>query len=258
MKVKDIYNAINEYAPFDLAYGWDNVGLLVGDAERDVSKILITLDTDAKVVQEAIDNGCDLILSHHPVFFSPIKRINISDDTGKMIEKLIKNDISLIAAHTNMDVAKCGINARLAELFELEDVRVLEVNPQNPECGLGRVGELKEEMSLEAFAHYTKKVLGTSGVRVAGNPKTIIKTVAVAGGSCSEVIPTARAMGADVIVTGDMKYHETINNVNEGIAIVDAGHYGTEINVLELFEKAIAHIGVPSVRSKNKDIFLFM
>ena len=191
MKVKDIYNAVDNYAPFELAYSWDNVGLLVGDMEREVTKILITLDTDAAVVREAVDNGCDLILSHHPVFFSPVKRINTADETGKMIELLIKNDISLIAAHTNMDVTKGGINDELARLFGLENVRVLEENPINPGCGLGRIGELKEEMSFAAFAGYAKEILGVDGLRIAGNPDTMVKTIAVAGGSCSEVIPTA-------------------------------------------------------------------
>ncbi len=258
MKVKDIYNAIDAFAPFSLAYSWDNVGLLVGDMEREVRKILITLDTDATVVQEAIDNGCDLILSHHPVFFSPVKRIDTSSDTGKMIEYLMKNDISLIAAHTNMDVARGGINNELSQLFGLENVRVLEENPSDPECGLGRVGELKKEMSLAELAAFTKEVLGVNGVRVAGDVDMKIKTVAVAGGSCSEVIPLAKAMGAQAVVTGDMKYHETINNVNEGIAIIDAGHYGTEINVLGLFEEAIAGLGIESVRSVNRDVFVFM
>lgn len=258
MKVKDIYNAINTYAPFNLAYAWDNVGLLVGDMNREVRKVLITLDTDARIVQEAINNGCDLILSHHPVFFAPIKRITADNDTGKMIGLLIKNDISLIVAHTNMDVTKGGINDELARLFELENVRVLEENPVNPECGLGRIGELRVQMNFRELAEYTKKVLGVDAVRIAGNPDVMVKTIAVAGGSCSEVISLAYAKGAQAIVTGDMKYHDTINNINEGMNIIDAGHYGTEINVLDLFEKAIAGLGVESVKSANADVFKFV
>ena len=258
MKVKDIYDAIDKYAPFNLAYAWDNVGLLVGDMEREVEKVLITLDTDAAVVKEAIDNGCDLILSHHPVFFSPIKRISMSNDTGKMIELLIKNDISLIAAHTNMDVTKGGINDELARLFKLRNVRVLEENPINPECGLGRIGELSDEMSFYELAQYAKNVLGVDGLRIAGDASAMVKTIAVAGGSCSEVIPLAYEKGAQAVVTGDMKYHDTIDNVNSGMNIIDAGHYGTEINVLALFEKSIAHLGIESVRSKRIDVFMFV
>lgn len=258
MKVKDIYNAVNEYAPFGLAYSWDNVGLLVGNMENDVSKVLITLDTDASVVREAIDNGCDLILSHHPVFFSPVKRILTDNDTGRMIELMMKHGISLIAAHTNMDVTQGGINDKLAELFELQDVEILEENPVNPACGLGRIGNLKAQMSIRELCAYTKQVLDINGVRLAGNPDAAVKRIAVAGGSCSEIIPLAYAKGAQAVITGDMKYHDTIDKVNIGINIIDAGHYGTEINVLELFEKAIANTGIKSVRSENKDIFTFM
>ncbi len=258
MKVQDIYEAINNFAPFKLAYSWDNVGLLVGNSEREVNKVLITLDVDADVVREAVEKGCDMILSHHPVFYSPINRILTDEETGKMIELLIKNNISLIAAHTNVDVAKGGINDELARIFKLENVEVLEENQIDPECGLGRVGELENEMTFGEFIGYTKDVLGVKGLRAAGKADKKVKTVAVAGGSCSEVIPLAYKKGADVIVTGDMKYHETIDNVNMGINIIDAGHYGTEINVLGLFEKAISHLDVESVRSENKDVFTFV
>lgn len=258
MKVKDIYEAIDNFAPFKLAYSWDNVGLLVGNQEREAKKVLITLDVDASVVNEAINKGCDVILSHHPVFFSPIKRILTDTDTGKMIELLIKNDISLISAHTNADVAEGGINDNLAEILGLRSIRILEEHPLNSKVGLGRLGELEEEMTFGGFMKYVKRALGVNGLRAAGNPDARIKTVAVAGGSCSEIIGLAYDKGADAIVTGDLKYHNTIDNVNMGINIIDAGHYGTEINAIGLFERAISHLELQTVRSENKDVFMFV
>lgn len=160
MKVQDIYEAIDNFAPFKFAYSWDNVGLLVGNMQRKVNKVLITLDADTSVVREAVEKGCDMILSHHPVFFSPIKRVLTDTETGEMIEQLIKNNISLIAAHTNVDVTKGGINDELARIFKLHNVRVLEENPINPECGLGRVGELETEMTFAEFGKYAKKGTG--------------------------------------------------------------------------------------------------
>ena len=258
MKVKDILKKIEECAPGALAYSWDNVGLLVGDAGREVKKVLITLDSELNIIEEAAAKGCDLIVSHHPMFFKGVKRIRMDETQGKAIELLIKNDISVIAAHTNMDCAANGVNAELAKLFRLDDVEILEENPDFPDCGLGRVGKLTEAMTLKELGEMAKQTLGINGLRIAGSENTVISKVAVAGGSCSEVIPLAAAKGCQAIITGDMKYHETIDAVNRGICVIDAGHYGTERHVIGIFEEILKPLGVETVRSENSDIFSFI
>ena len=258
MKVKEVLKAIEQFAPPQLAYSWDNVGLLVGNGEREVKRILITLDPDVDIVEEAVEKGCGLIVSHHPMFFKGAKHIRTDEPEGRAIELLMKNDISVIAAHTNMDCAEGGINAGLAEIFGLVNVGVLEENPDYPACGLGRVGDLKSTMTLNELAAFAKDALGVSGVRAAGAPGRLISRIAVAGGSCSEVIPLAVAKGCGAIITGDMKYHETINAVNSGICVVDAGHYGTERHVIGIFEEILKPLGVELLRSEHRDIFEFV
>lgn len=258
MTVNDILNKIEEFAPPALAYSWDNVGLLVGSGKREVKRVLIALDADLSVIAEAIDKKCDLIVSHHPMFFKGVKRILSDNAQGMEIELLIKNDISVIAAHTNMDCTKGGINDRLAELFELENVEVLDENPAFPGCGLGRIGDLKKATDIGSLAVDTKMALGIDNVRVAGSPRTKIERIAVAGGSCSEVIPLAAAKGCQAIITGDMKYHETMDAANSGICVIDAGHYGTEKNVIEIFERILEPLGVELVKSYRTDVFVFI
>ena len=126
MNIKNIINLIEQVAPKELAYPWDNVGLLIGGRNKEIKNIFLTLDVDLNTVREAIDNGCDMIVSHHPIMFGGIKQIDFDTPQGEMINLIIKNDIAVYAAHTNMDAAETGINSVLAQMFELSDVKVLE------------------------------------------------------------------------------------------------------------------------------------
>lgn len=256
MKVHEIADLIENAAPSELAYPWDNVGILCGDNDKEVKKALVTLDVNEYTVNEAVSEKCDMIISHHPILLNGIKRINYSTSEGRMIKTLIKNDIAVFAAHTNMDTAENGINSALAELFSLQNIKILEKNGEN--TGLGRYGDLIKSITLKEFAQTVKTYLNTPFVRVSGNLDKIIKTVAVASGSCSDIIPEALKKGCDVIITADMKYHNTIENVESGIAVIDAGHYPTEIIVMDIFEEILKDTGIQTVKSKNKDIFNFI
>lgn len=258
MKAIEIIELIEKVCPKNLAYDWDNVGLLCGDKEKEVNTVLVTLDTNVNVVKEAIDAGADMIVSHHPILLGGIKRIDYSDPTGQMLRLLIENNIPVFAAHTNMDTAKGGINDALSELFSLTDVKILEQHTQNTEAGLGRYGKLKAPITLSELAELTKKNLKTPCVRVSGDLNTMISTLAVASGSCSEIIPLANALGCDAIITGDMKYHNTIDNTESGICIIDAGHYPTETIVMDIFADILKNTGLKIIKSKNKDIFQFI
>ena len=258
MKAIEIKNIIEKVCPENLAYPWDNVGLLCGNENKEVNTILVTLDTNLNVVREAIAAGADMIVSHHPILLNGIKRIDYSTPTGEMLKLLIENNIPVFAAHTNMDTAKGGINDALAKLFNLTDVKILEQHTDNTEAGLGRYGKLNEKMTLTELAETAKKKLKTPHVRVSGNLNTVISTLAVASGSCSEIIPLAKSLGCDAVITGDMKYHNTIDNVESGICIIDAGHYATEIIVMDIFENILKNTGVKIIKSKNEDIFKFI
>ena len=258
MKVIDIAEKIEKLFPPELAESYDNIGLLCGSGEKEVKTILVTLDTNLAVAKEAVKVGADMIVSHHPILFGGIKRIDYGTPTGKMLKLLIENDIAVFAAHTNLDSAKGGINDALAKLFELKDIKVLEPNSNNQKAGLGRYGKLKKPITLFELAEMTKEKLGTPRVRMSGRPDTVIENLAIASGSCSEVIPTAMRKGCEAIITGDMKYHETIENVEAGICIIDAGHYPTETIAMDIFESVLKGSGVEIIKSKYRDIFRFV
>lgn len=258
MKAIDIIEKIEKICPKNLSYSWDNVGLLCGDENKEVKTVLVTLDTNVSVVKEAINSRADMIVSHHPILLGGIKRIDYSTPTGEIIKLLIENNIPLFAAHTNMDTAKGGINDALAELFKLNNIKILEQHTENTEAGLGRYGKFKTSIKLSELAEKTKELLNTPHVRVSGNLNNKISTLAVASGSCSEIIPLAKSLGCDAIITGDMKYHNAIDNAESGICIIDAGHYPTETIVMDIFENILKDTDVKIIKSKNKDIFQFV
>lgn len=258
MKVKEIAALIEREAPRDLAYDWDNVGLLIGSGESEVKKIFITLDVNLATAKEAAAAGCDMIVSHHPILFRGIKRIDYDTPCGEMLRILIENKISVYAAHTNMDTAPGGINFRLAEIFGLEDVKILEYHTDSTDAGLGRYGRLKKALTADELCQTIKEKLHTPSVRAAGDMNKEIKSLCVASGSCSESIETAIAKGCDAVITGDLRYHETMDFAEQGIFIIDAGHYPTEIMVTDIFEEILSESGVETVKSKNKDTFRFV
>lgn len=257
MKANKIIEIIENFCPKELAYPWDNVGLLCGNCEKDVEKVFVTLDTNLKTVKEALEKDADMIISHHPILLGGIKRIDYTSSEGKMLKLLIENNIPLYAAHTNMDTAKGGINDKLAQMFNLTDIKILEQHTEDETAGLGRYGNLKNSVKFIDFANECKKILNTP-IRVSGDFNKLIKTTAVASGSCSEIIPLAKQKGADVIITGDMKYHNMIDMTELDICIIDAGHYPTEICVMDIFEDILKDTDLQIIKSKNKDIFNFI
>lgn len=257
MKLKEIIEIIEEQYPPCLAYDWDNSGLFYGSPDADIKKIVVTLDITPEIIEQTIEKKVQLILAHHPIIMDGIKKLSDNSMAGMMITQAVKNDIAVYSAHTNMDTAKNGINQRLAEIFGLENIDVMEKDKPFDGCGLGRIGTLGKEVTLMHFCEEVKKKLHTPFVRCCGEDR-IIKTVAVASGSCSEYVPTAIKKGADVIVTADMKYHNCIEFVYDGIAIIDAGHYPTEIVVCDMFSELLKCTGIEIIKAYSKDIFRVM
>ena len=254
MKLYEVMNIIEKEYPTCLEYAWDNSGLFFGDKNKEINKIMTTLDVTYDIICQAKEEKADLVLSHHPIFISDMKKLSDNSMQSDIIVEAVKNNIAIYSAHTNMDRAKDGINSKLAEIFELSDTEILEIDLNYPDCGLGRCGKLKNETSLYDFCEVVKEKLNTPFVRVCGNDRKI-KKIAVASGSCSEYIPLAIEKNCDVIVTADMKYHKCIEFVYDGIAVIDAGHYPTEIIVKDMFAKLLEGTKIEIVNSNSSDIF---
>lgn len=348
---QEIIQLFEEMYPKHLAMDWDSIGLLIGTLNKEVTKVLVTLDVAMEVVEEAIEQGAELIIAHHPLIFSPLKKLETDTHYGKMIELCVKHDIAVYAAHTNLDVATGGVNDLLAEALLLKDTEVLEItyteelkklavyvpeshvdevkkaihtagagyignyshcsfsvvgegnfkaedgtNPfigkigeiekvrevkvetifptniekniisallqahpyeevaydifklenKGKELGLGRVGVLEKEMTLKEFAEFVKIRLGVPFVRMVGNGMNNIKKVAVLGGDGNSSISIAARSGADVFVTGDIKYHIAQDAQMLGLDIVDPGH-----NVEKIMQKGVQE----ALENKCKDVY---
>ena len=239
MKAYELINWLNIRHPQKFAEEWDNVGLLVGDDQKEISHVFLALDLTEPVLDEAVAAGADMILTHHPMIFSGIKKINNHTFTGRKILRLIKEDIPYFAMHTNYDVI--GMADLSADHLKLQDTRVLTVTDgsgEQPE-GFGRVGKLPHVMTLGEFGKYVKECNHLPDVRVYGDLDRKIETVAICTGSGKSMIGDVMAAGADVYVTGDIDYHTAIDTMADGLAIVDAGHYGTEYIFAEAMEKEL-------------------
>jgi dinuclear metal center YbgI/SA1388 family protein len=333
VKCQTIANMIEEFAPKKLAESWDNVGLLIGDGSKKVSKVLVCLDATEWVINEAIEQKADMLVCHHPIIFGSLKKITADTVLGKKIIKLISNDIAVYSAHTNYDIAKNGLNDVFAESLGFQSFNLIEstyteklykilvyipkdyedkmfdalvgagagqignyssctyrtegigtfkpetgthpfigeegkletvcetklgtIVPQSllnktikalikahpyeepaydiiplenegKSLGLGRIGELKQTTTLAMYANHVKSALRIDCVRITGDPNKNVKKVAMLNGAGNKFISAARFAGADVLVTGDMQYHEMVDAVEAGLCIIDAGHFGTE------------------------------
>ena len=324
--------AVERLAPLAMAESWDNVGLLIGRADQMIERALLTVDVTMPVIEEAIETQASLLITHHPFPFQALKRLQTDTVAGAMLAKLIKHDIAVYAAHTNLDMADGGVNTALANVLRLTDLQPIRTNYEPlvkivvyvpagqeesvrsamcdagaghignyrdcsfrtsglgtfmplsgsrpfvgelarlstveevrletvaPESllsqvvqamrkvhpyeevaydvlplrnahangGLGRVGLLKEELSLTDFAALVKQALGLTTVRVYGAGGTRLKRVAVFGGSGMECASAAASAGAEVLVTGDIRYHDAQAAMSRGLCLIDAGHFATE------------------------------
>ena len=333
MKLKSLIKKIEAKYPTNLAYDWDNVGLLVGDAEEEIDKVLVCLEANEAIVEEAINNNVNLIVTHHPFIFGKMKKITTSDFKGKLIHKLIKNNIAVYSMHTNFDIAFDGLNDYFMEVMGFENSKILDVtntetlykivvyapkthedkvrealgksgaghignysdctfntdgkgtfrplegtNPfigeldklevvdevkietivpqrilggvisamikahpyeevaydlyklenKGSAVGLGRIAELKESMSLKELSMMIKEKLNMDALRVVGSLDTNIKKVAVVTGSGADLAKKAQRSGADVLITGDVKYHDAQDAIDAGMCIIDCNHFESE------------------------------
>ena len=256
-KVSEILSYITEVAPIHWQESYDNSGLLIGDANALVDKVLLTLDLTEKVIDEAIENSFHLVISHHPLIFKGLKNILVDDTTGRIITKAIKHDISIAAMHTNIDNSFYGVNRVLAEQLGLKDLQILRSQQSvvSGQCsasesesvsesvsefqvGSGMIGFLENEMSEMDFLRLIKEKLNVGAIRHTELLNKPIKKVAICGGSGSFLIDDAKRCGADAYITADLKYHDFFDADNE-LLIIDAGHFETEQFTKQLFADII-------------------
>ena len=225
-----VADAVSRLAPRRLAEEWDNPGLLIGEPSSKVKRIFVCLDVLNESISQAIELDAQIIVAHHPLIFHAIKNVRADLPLGKKISRLIKNDLAVFAAHTNLDVAAGGVNDILAEKIGLADVK----NFGDEEFSLGRLGTLETPMTAENFARHVKKVLNADSVRLVSAGDFPIKKVGLCGGAGAEFIQKAKFFGAQAFVTGDVKYHEAQAAVENGIHVVDAGHFATEFPIVHV------------------------
>lgn len=235
--VFDLYSAIDQFAPFSLSMDFDNTGILVGDRHQPVSKVLLALDCTMDVVNYAKEIGAQLIITHHPVIFHPIKRVN----EDSVVYHLIRSQIAVISAHTNLDIAEGGVNDVLAQAVGLQNISGLELLNPAAQSYLGRIGTLPNSISASEFAALVKESLHARSVKFADAGNRIQK-VALCPGSGADCLESALAVGADALLTSEVKQHEYLNAAAAGISIFDAGHFDTEDIVIETLKEKLAGI----------------
>lgn len=228
--VGDIYRWLDSIAPFETQEGFDNAGLLIGDREAAVSRIILTLDLSESVVQQAVTEGAELIITHHPIIFTPLRRIDYRSPFGRMLLGLTGAGISVIAAHTNWDKAPGGVGDTLAAVLGLTQLEPLDEYV--------RLGVPDAPLTAAAFARRMTDALGTAP-RLYGDADRSLGKIAVAGGSYGEGYAAALAAGADAFVTGEVKHHEILDAVAQGLVVFDGGHHATEQPAMPQLEKLL-------------------
>lgn len=243
------------WAPKELAFEWDNVGLLVGDGEQEVERILVALDITEDVAAEAIEQDVQLIVAHHPVMncaWHEVQTLREDDAQGKLLRTLVKRDISAICMHTNLDAAEGGVNDCLAQKLQL-----LNISAFNAEK-IGRIGRLKAQMPLEEFLPFVVKSLGCNGIRYISADRPVEK-VMVGGGACRDYIAAALENGCDTFVTSDLKYNDFLDT--KGLNLIDAGHFPTEqvicAEMADRLRKAFPQLSVLTSERHNKEIIQY-
>ena len=235
MYIKEIISLIEAYAPLKLQASFDNSGLLCGNPERELTSILLCIDVTEEVIKEAIDKGHNLIISHHPLIFSGLKHITPATYVERCVIDAIRHDITIYAAHTNMDVVSNGVSGRMADKLDLYHRQILqpEGDPMDGN-GFGIIGELQQPVESMAFLQQIKEIFRCDRLRYTTPHTPFMQRVAVCGGAGASFFKQALAGQADIYISGDFKYHDFFLTENR-IMIADIGHYESEQFTKEIF-----------------------
>ena len=230
MRVRDITSAIEELAPLSIQESWDNSGLLVGSPDQEVHGVLVGFDCTPELIDEALQSGADMVVTHHPLIFGGLKNISPDDPVGLAVIKAVSGGIAVYAAHTTADKVIAGVSGTMAKRLGLVNVQVLDEEADG--VGLGAVGDLPEQMSSEVFIQYVKSRLGLSIARCSRPLDIPVSRVAVCGGSGSSLIGKAMASGAQAYLCGDISYHHFFTP--KGFMVIDIGHFEGEVAICDV------------------------
>ena len=230
MKVRDIVAAIEEFAPLGIQEKWDNSGLCIGSPEDEVNSVLLGLDCTPELVDEAVACGADMIVTHHPLIFSGLKKISPDDLVGAAVIKAVKAGISIYAAHTSADKVIAGVSGAMAARLGLGNVTILDEDGDG--TGLGVVGDLPEAVTAAEAVELVKERFSLKAMRASRLVEGKISRVAMCGGSGGSLIAAAQAAGAQLYISGDISYHNFFTK--EGFMIMDIGHYESEIEIVDI------------------------
>ncbi len=233
--VQDLLDILHHITPEHLAEDWDNVGLLVGDPRQPVNRILLALDPTCSLVEEAVQDRYDLILTHHPLIFRPLKALRTDTPIGRFLTLATQHRISVIASHTNLDSVPEGVSGHLARSLGLQQLRPLVPSKRDcPEsCGLGQIGTYSQPLSPEAFLARIEQALQPPWLLEAGPRPIQVATVAVCGGSCSDFAELSKQLGVDVFLTAEVKHSVARWAEDSGLWLLDGGHFATENPAME-------------------------
>ncbi len=229
LTVKNVVDIVERLAKPEYAYSWDNCGLCVGDKEKNVTRVFIALDVTRETILEAHKNNCEMIISHHPLIFKPVYTVNASTNEGEMLSLLFKYDIALYSAHTSLDAANGGVNDALCQKLELSDVKLL--GEEAISCG--RIGVLPKKMTGDELLSFVENKLNCKNLLFGGVRGKEFLTIACSSGAGDDFYLDAQKAGADVFLTGEIKYHVALELKRIGLPFIAAGHYSTEVPVIE-------------------------
>jgi dinuclear metal center YbgI/SA1388 family protein len=254
--VSDIIKVLDSVAPQALAEAWDNVGLQVGDPERTVKNIWIALDPTYQVVKAACRQKVDLLVTHHPLLFKPLQSLNFRTPVGSIIDLAVRHHLTIFAAHTNLDSALGGINDILAGRIGLYDLKPLvrahgcqrienDVDPlvaPDQDVGIGRVGLLESAVDLQTLANEIKNKLKLRYLKLSGDPALPVKKVAICSGSGGSLLADFFASGAQVFISGDLRYHDARDVEASNLGLIDIGHFASEHLIIGVLAEKLAGI----------------
>ena len=233
--VKEFASYIEGIAPVELKESYDSVGLAIGDKEDNIKGILVALDVTLDVIEEAKEKGANLIFSHHPLLFIKPQTITTETLQGKKIIELIKNNINVYSAHTNLDSVGGGLNDIIVNLLGYENSTIIDDKKGHDGCGIGRIVELEKEMTLKEICRNIRMKLQTPFLRVVGDMYSKISKVAIINGSGQDYFEEAKNLGADLIITGDTSYHYVSDYKEMGMSIIDITHFSCEWPLFKKF-----------------------
>ncbi len=238
--IAEIIGVVEDFAPITLQEPWDNCGVQVGFTPNlECSGIVLSLDVSQRAVEVAVENGANLIITHHPLTIEGMRQFTPQVPRAKIIATAIKHNITIYSAHTSVDSCTGGINDHLAALIGLGGVSVLEPNAKNPNVGIGRIGTLQRKMNIGELVNHLSDTIKTKNIRY-NDVEGDIERVAICSGSGGSLISTARAAGVDAYICSDLKYHNFETMAENGVHIIEIGHFESEICAIDIFKAIIS------------------